>query len=69
MTKENNLIIILIVIAAVIFLSRGFWGSGSTGMMPFGGMWMFGWLFMTLIIVALILFIFWLAKQLQEGKK
>jgi chromate transport protein ChrA len=32
----------------------------------FGFMWIFGFLFMTLIIIALILLIVWLIKQLQK---
>lgn len=35
----------------------------------FGGMWTFGWLFMILIVVALVLFLVWLLKQIQEAKK
>ena len=35
------------------------WNYGS-------GMWWFGWIFMTLIIIALILFIVWLIKQIQK---
>jgi uncharacterized membrane protein len=51
-------------------------GSGNFGGMMsgfnssgFGFMWIFGWLFMALILIALILFIFWLVSQLQEGGK
>jgi len=48
--------------------------GGSYGMMGnwgygLGGMWIFGFLFMTLILVALILFIFWLIKQLQHDNR
>ena len=77
--KDNNNLIIGIIIAVVVFLFLGMFGfggmiGGSYGMMGnwgfgFGGMWIFGFLFMTLILVALVLFILWLVKQLQEGKK
>lgn len=33
------------------------------------GMGFFGWIFMILVIVALVLFIIWLAKQIQEPKR
>ena len=70
--KDNNNLIIGIVIAAVVFLLLGMFGFG--GMMSnwgygFGSMWVFGFLFMTLILAALILFILWLIKQLQGDKK
>jgi len=77
--KDNNNLIIGIIIAVAVFLLLGMFGfggmiGGSYGMMGnwgfgFGGMWIFGFLFMTLILVALVLFILWLVKQLQEGKK
>ena len=76
--KENNNLLIGIIIAVAVFLLLGMFGfggmmSGSYGMMGnlgygFGGMWIFGFLFMALILVALILFILWLIKQLQEDK-
>ncbi len=40
----------------------GYWG----GMY---GMSIFGWLFMTLVVVALVLLIIWLIKQIQEPKR
>jgi len=74
--KNNNNLIIGIIIAVVVFLFLGMFGFGGMmggvyGMMGnwgygFGGMWIFGFLFMTLILVALILFILWLIKQLQN---
>ncbi|MEK6875365.1 MAG: hypothetical protein AABX30_01645 [Nanoarchaeota archaeon] len=77
--KNNNNLLIGIIIAVAIFLLLGMFGfggmiGGGYGMMGnlgygFGGMWIFGFLFMTLILVALVLFILWLIKQLQEGKK
>ena len=76
--KDNNNLIIGIVIAVAVFLLLGMFGFGGImggyGMMGnlnygFGGMWIFGFLFMTLILVALILFILWLVKQLQNDNK
>jgi len=76
---ENNNLLIGIVIAVAIFLVFGMFGfggmmGGGYGMMGnlgygFGGMWIFGSLFMILILVALVLFILWLIKQLQDDKK
>ena len=73
---ENNNLLIGIVIAVAIFLVFGMFGfggmmGGGYGMMGnlgygFGGMWIFGSLFMILILVALVLFILWLIKQLQK---
>ena len=75
--KDNNNLLIGIIIAVVAFLFLGMFGfgdmmGGGYGMMGnwgygFGGMWIFGFLFMTLILVALILFILWLVKQLQNS--
>ena len=75
--KNDNLVIAIVIIVAVVILSSGFGMmgfGGGYGMMGisnygFGGMWIFGFFFMTLIFVALILFIFWLAKQLQRDNK
>ena len=74
--KNNNDLLIGIIIAVAVFLLLGEFGfggmmSGSYGMMGnwgygLGGMWIFGFLFMILILVALVLFILWLIKQLQE---
>ena len=77
--KDNNNLLIGIIISVAVFLLLGMFGfggmmGGNYGMMGnwgygFGGMWIFGFLFMALILVALILFILWLIKQSQEGKK
>jgi len=79
MKDNNNNLLIGIIIAVVVFLLLGIFvfggmmsGFGGYGMMSglgFGSMWIFGFLFMTLILVALILFILWLVKQLQNNKK
>ena len=75
--KKNDNLLIGIIIAVVVFLLLGMFGfggmmNGRYGMMGnwtygFGWMWIFGSLFMTLILVALVLFIFWLIKQLQKN--
>ena len=73
--KDSNNLLIGILIAVVVFLVLGVSGFGGMmggyGMMGnwsygFGGMWVFGWLFMILVIIALLLFIVWLVKQLQN---
>jgi len=71
MTENNTWIIVIIAIAILFFLFSGFGMGGFGGMMgnySFSGMWIFGFLFMALILVALILFIVWLIKQLQDKK-
>jgi len=76
--ENNNNLILGIVIAVAGFLLLGMFGFGGMmggyGMMGnwgygFGGMWIFGFLFMTLILIALILFILWLIKQLQNDNR
>ena len=67
MRDDNNLLIGIIV---AVFLLLGMFGfGGMMGGFGFGSMWIFGFLFMALILIALILFILWLVKQLQESKK
>jgi len=74
--KNDNLVIAIVIIVAVVILSSGFGMmgfGGGYGMMGisnygFGGMWIFGFFFMTLGIIALFLFIVWLLKQLKGGK-
>ena len=46
-------------------MSGTLWGSTS-GIFLMG---LFEWLFMALLLIALILFIVWLIKQIQEPKK
>ena len=76
--KDDNNLLIGIIITVAVFLFFGLFGFGGMmgngyGMMGnwgygFSGMWIFGFLFMALILVALILFILWLIKQLQNDK-
>ena len=47
------------------FTSGGM-GSMMSGAYGFGGMWLFGWVFSTLVLVALVLLIMWLVKQIQK---
>jgi uncharacterized membrane protein len=48
---------------------KGCWGSGMMGGWGYGGM-IFGWLFGVLTLVALVLLIVWLIKQIESsGKK
>ncbi|MBI2004327.1 hypothetical protein HYS72_02570 [Candidatus Pacearchaeota archaeon] len=78
MTNKNNenntWIIAIIAIAILFFLFSGAGMMGYGGMMGgtnygFSGMWIFGFLFMVLILVALVLFIVWLIKQLQNPRR
>jgi len=76
MEQDNTLAIVLIVILILfLFFGFGMMGfNGSGGMMgnlgyDFFGMWIFGWLFMALISIALVLFIVWLVKQLQSPRR
>ena len=73
MKNENMLMWILgLVVALFLFGGFGMMGFGTSGygfggmMSGFGSMWIFGWLFMTLVIVALVLLIVWLIKQIQK---
>lgn len=74
--KNNNDLTIIVIVALFILFFSGFGMMGFGGMGGMMGMFnygfnsiMFGWLFMPLIIVALVLFIVWIVKQLQENKK
>jgi len=76
--KNENIILTIVLIILAIFLLLGVFPNmmgygGYGGMMPFyyqmySSMWLFGWLFMILSIIALVLLIFWLIKQLQSKK-
>jgi len=70
--KNDTLVWIILgaVVLALLFTGVGFGGYG--GMMPMmygsygGGMMFFGWLYGVLILVALVLLIVWLGKQIQK---
>ena len=77
---KNDTIVTAIVAAVAFIVILGALSFG--GMMSFGGyngmmggyscggfMGIFGWLFMVLLVVALVFFILWLIKQLQGGKR
>jgi len=66
--KDNSLIYIVIVATALLILvSFGFGGAGYGMMGNYGsGMMFFGWIFGLLTLVALVLFIIWLVKQIQK---
>lgn len=63
--NTNNWIIGILILIVVLFLVSSLTGSGMVGMMG-TGFWFFGWIFMVLIIIALVLLIAWLIKQLQK---
>ena len=72
MKKENySLWVIIAAIALLILINFGFSGAGYGMMgMMYGiygfGMMFFGWLLGALILVALVLFIVWLVKQIEK---
>ena len=79
--KTENVVLIIAVVLLSLFVLGGF-GIGMMGYSNYGGMWgmmnwmaggsynygtwIFGWLFMILIFVALVLLIVWLVKQIQN---
>ena len=82
--NQTAIVILIIVAALVLFgfagfggygmMGRGYGGYGSNlmcGMM--GGIWCywssFGFVIQILIVIALVLFIFWLYRQLNGGKR
>ena len=82
--NQTAIVILIIVAALVLFgfavfggygmMGRGYGGYGSNlmcGMM--GGIWCywpsFGFVIQILITIALVLFIFWLYRQLNGGKR
>ena len=72
--KTSNVILTGVIVVIVLFLISLFSGRGygMMGMMGFGYnpfMALFGWVFMLLIIIALVLFIIWLINQLQQVSK
>ena len=74
--KTQNTILTVSIALIVLFLISTFsnqgYGYGMMGMMGFGYnpfMALFGWVFMLLILIALILFIIWLVNQLQPRKR
>lgn len=74
MNNQNLLIWILaaVVVLSFLFSGFGYGGYGSGGMMGMmygnygGGMMFFGWIYAIIILIALVLFIAWLVKQLQK---
>ncbi|MEK6829985.1 MAG: hypothetical protein AABY15_07755 [Nanoarchaeota archaeon] len=70
---KENMIVWIGIIVLVVLLFGGFggmmgFGNSGYGMMGYnyGGMWLFGGLFMILVVVALVLLIAWLVKELQK---
>ena len=72
------IILVLLLFGGFGYGMMGYGGLGYRGMMNyrydmtrdsygFGFMWIFGWLLMVLSIIALVLFIMWLVKQLQSS--
>ncbi len=75
MERKNNEMIIIAVIVLVLIIFFGSFGlmrMWNYGWMfpAFGFMWIFMFIIPILVIIALILFILWLVKQLQnKGEK
>ena len=77
--KNNEALMWILVAIAVIVVFSGFgtmrFGGSYGGMMNMmygsygGGMMFFGWLYGILILVALVLFIIWIVKQLQSPRR
>ena len=69
--KDNSTIAVIVIAVVLFFLL-----SGSMMWFPFmggmgygyynGGMNVFGWIFMSLVLIALVLLIAWLIKQIQK---
>ena len=71
--ENKNILIIVIAVILLVFISsslnNGTGGCGFSNMMygsGFGGMWLFGWLFMALLLVLVVLGIIWLFKQVNQ---
>jgi len=72
--KNNKVVLIIFGIMLILtgFVSAdlndgwcGVDGGGNYGL----GMGLFGWIFSVLILITLVLFIFWLIKQIQKPNK
>jgi len=68
MKKDSNNFAVWILIAVIVFFTLGsFGGMGNMmGIYGYNFMWFFGWLFMTLVFVALVLLIIWLYNQVTK---
>ena len=78
MNKLTNLMVFSILILVSLALPvlahtgeddyghHGMMGGMMSGAYGFGGMWLFGWAFAILVLVALVLLIVWLLKQIQK---
>ena len=64
--KNETLIWVIVAVVVIFFLFGGFGYGGMMGGTYGSGMMNFGWLYGTLILVALVLFIVWLTKQIQK---
>jgi hypothetical protein len=78
--KMNRTELIIIIAIVAVFLlggigmifNSGYSGYGMMGGYNYGmmsGFFFFGWIFMLLIVIALVLFILWLIRELQGGKQ
>ncbi|MBI2451777.1 hypothetical protein HYV50_01720 [Candidatus Pacearchaeota archaeon] len=73
--KNEEVIIIILAVVLALFLFSSLSGFGMMSYLPgyrmmsgfsYGFMPIFAWLFMLLVVIALVLLIAWLVKQLQK---
>src|SRR3989344_2341178 len=74
LNEETTVAIVLAVVLLLLFGGFGMMGFGGWGMMnwfypDFGFSWIFMLVIRVLVIVALVLFILWLIRQLNSGGK
>ncbi|MCR4327722.1 MAG: hypothetical protein NUV46_04030 [Nanoarchaeota archaeon] len=67
---KSEIFVVIIVAAVLVFLLSSFGFMGYGGMMGGNyngyGMMFFGWIYGVLILIALVLLIIWLMKQIQK---
>jgi len=70
MKNETIIWVVIGIVALALVGSFGFGSYGNMMGMMYGtygsGMMFFGWIYGILILIALVLFIVWLAKQIQK---
>ena len=73
MKTKNLLVILFVSLISLSFVSAQQYNCPGFGMMGgygYSGIgYVFGWIFMILALVALVLFIVWLVKQIQNNER
>jgi uncharacterized membrane protein len=73
--KNESLIFVIVSLIVLSFVLNGLGYGGYRGMMGMmygvygGGMMFFGWIYGTLILIALVFLIVWLFQQIQKEVK